>query len=100
MQLAERIAEVRVWRRSVRGSVGFVPTMGYLHQGHLELARCSKASNDFTTASIFVNPTQFGPKEDLASYPRDLKRDLAMLEETGVDLVFAPSGDEMYPSGY
>lgn len=74
--------------------------MGYLHQGHLQLARRSKADNDFTAASIFVNPTQFGPREDLASYPRDLKRDLALLEETGVDLVFSPPAGEMYPSGY
>lgn len=100
MQLARRIAEVKAWRHSVNGSVGCVPTMGYLHQGHLELARRSKAENNYTTASIFVNPTQFGPKEDLASYPRDLDRDLSMLDTEGVDLVFTPSGDEMYPDGF
>ena len=100
MQLARSIAEVKAWRRSQNGSVGFVPTMGYLHQGHLELARRSRAGNDRTAASIFVNPTQFGPKEDLASYPRDLDRDLSLLEKEGVDLVFAPSGEEMYPPDF
>ncbi len=80
--------------------VGFVPTMGFLHQGHLSLMKASKAKSDFTVVSIFVNPTQFGPKEDLATYPRDLVRDQALCESVGVDLIFAPEVSEMYPDGY
>lgn len=81
------------------GMLGFVPTMGYLHDGHLTLVRRARAENDAVAASIFVNPTQFGPKEDLASYPRDLDRDLTLLRGEGVDLVFTPEAGEVYPPG-
>ncbi len=80
--------------------VGFVPTMGYLHEGHLSLVRRCKIENTVTIVSIFVNPAQFGPNEDLASYPRDFDKDEAMLREIGVDLLFYPRGEEIYPPGY
>lgn len=81
-------------------SWGFVPTMGYLHEGHLSLVRRAKAENQHTAVSIFVNPTQFAPTEDLASYPRDLDRDLALLADCGVDLVFTPTADQIYPADF
>ncbi len=81
-------------------AVGLVPTMGYLHAGHLSLAQRARAENAVVVASIFVNPTQFGPNEDLARYPRDLPRDLALLESAGVDAVFAPAADDIYPAGF
>ena len=80
--------------------VGFVPTMGYLHEGHVSLIRCSKKDNDITVVSIFVNPIQFGKNEDLDRYPRDLDRDLEICEREGVDYLFYPSVDEMYPEGF
>jgi len=96
------IAEMKAACREVtrRGkTLGFVPTMGALHDGHLSLVRASKSCCDVTAVSIFVNPLQFGPTEDLAKYPRSLERDATMLEQLGVDLLFIPSADEMYPAG-
>ena len=97
MQLAKTIAELRDLRRQSSGSVGFVPTMGYLHEGHLALVRQARNENSTVVVSIFVNPAQFGPSEDLASYPRDLDRDLELLGEEKTDVVFMPSDEEMYP---
>lgn len=83
-----------------RGRVGFVPTMGFLHEGHLSLVRRCRRENDVTVVSIYVNPSQFGPGEDLARYPRDLRRDSALLRGEGVDVLFLPSDAEMYPAPY
>ena len=100
MKVVRTVAQLRAWRKGLSGTLGFVPTMGYLHQGHLSLVSRSKRENDTTAVSIFVNPTQFGPREDLARYPRDLPRDLALLEKAGTDLVFAPETEEIYPPGF
>jgi len=103
MLIYHTIAEVRQYVREARSSgqsIGLVPTMGYLHEGHLELMRQAKKQCDKVIVSIFVNPTQFGPGEDLESYPRDLKRDARMSEEVGVDAIFNPAADEIYPAGY
>jgi pantoate--beta-alanine ligase len=100
MQIAKTIADMKALRTKSLGSVGFVPTMGYLHQGHLALVKQSRAENSVVIASIFVNPTQFGPTEDFKSYPRDTERDLAMLRKERTDIVFMPSAEEMYPEGF
>jgi len=96
----EIVRTVAAMRAAVAGRrVAFVPTMGFLHQGHLSLVREAKRRAGVVVVSIFVNPTQFGPDEDLSSYPRDLDRDVAMLAAEGVDLVFAPEPAEIYPPG-
>lgn len=99
MEVIETIAAFRAARARF-GTLGLVPTMGYLHAGHLNLVRRARAECEAVAVSIFVNPTQFAPQEDFSRYPRDMERDLSMLRAEGVDLVFAPSVVEMYPEGY
>ena len=100
MKVIYTVAEMREVRRKLRGPVGFVPTMGYLHEGHMELVHRARAENKSVAVSIFVNPTQFGPREDFTTYPRDTERDLSMLREAKVDVVFMPDAEDMYPAGF
>lgn len=92
-------SQVKEWKKSGL-TVGFVPTMGYLHEGHASLIKAARANNDKVVVSIFVNPMQFGPTEDLASYPRDLEKDSALCESLGVDMIFHPQPEEMYHESF
>ncbi len=103
MRIVKTIRALRVLVKTARMrgcKVGFVPTMGFLHQGHASLMRQSKKENDVTVLSIFVNPMQFGPKEDLKNYPRDIKKDEKLAKKENVDIIFYPSVDEIYPTGF
>ena len=91
--------EVSKWRKKGL-TVGLVPTMGFLHAGHQSLIKKSVEENDKTVVSVFVNPTQFGPNEDLEAYPRDMERDKALCDATGADLIYNPEPEEMYPDGF
>lgn len=103
MEIFSRIDPLRAYLREQRShgaSIGLVPTMGYFHEGHLSLMRSARQDNDVVVVSLFVNPTQFGPNEDLERYPRDPQRDQRLAAEVGVDAIFAPPPEEMYPPGY
>jgi pantoate--beta-alanine ligase len=97
MQVVGPISEIRALRQQLSGTVGFVPTMGYLHEGHLALVKQARIENSNVIVSVYVNPAQFGSGEDFGAYPRELDRDLELLRADGVDIVFVPSDNEMYP---
>ncbi|MGB9721763.1 MAG: pantoate--beta-alanine ligase [bacterium] len=103
MKIIKKIAELKRSVKKIKSKnkiIGFVPTMGYLHEGHLSLIRIAKKHSDYVVCSIFINPTQFGPNEDFNNYPRDLKRDEGLLKKEKADLLFCPSVKEIYPDGY
>ena len=100
MEIVRTLEELRAVKKNMKGSIGLVPTMGFLHAGHISLVKRARQECDHVVVSIFVNPTQFAPNEDFASYPRDLDRDAALVKEAGAELVFAPLDDVMYPEGY
>lgn len=100
MNVVESLADLRLARSKLESPLGLVPTMGFLHEGHLSLVRRAAVDSSSVAVSVFVNPTQFGPSEDLASYPRDLARDLSLLDAEGVDLVWTPKPEEVYGEGF
>jgi len=103
MKVYKNIDEIKAYLRKQQKdgkTIGFVPTMGYLHKGHLSLIEKAAGENDIVVVSVFVNPTQFGAGEDFERYPRDLERDIALAAEAGADVLFAPEAEEMYPAGY
>ncbi len=103
MRIIEKISEMQSWSDAQRCEgrrIAFVPTMGFLHEGHLSLVRCAKSRADRVVVSVFVNPTQFAPQEDLAAYPRDFDKDRRLLEKEGVEVLFYPVVQEMYPQGF
>src|SRR5512135_3690012 len=100
MEVVESLQDLRLARSGLVEPVGLIPTMGFLHEGHLSLVRRARMECNSVIVSIYVNPSQFGPNEDLSTYPRDLQRDLDLLQSEGVDLVWTPDNKVMYPPAY